>query len=62
METNLKKAEHPLFAYYRIVVPHVMGRCKCERITQLRSCYNCHELMCLECLAEHGVECYEVGE
>jgi hypothetical protein len=44
--------------------PHVIDRgivrakCpKCGRITSIRVCYGCKELMCEECLIEHQIGC-----
>lgn len=34
------------------------ARCpKCGRITSLRTCYGCLNVMCQECLDEHGGSC-----
>ena len=30
---------------------------KCGRITSIRVCYGCKELMCNECLTEHQITC-----
>ena len=30
---------------------------KCGRITTLRVCYGCKEVMCEECLIEHQISC-----
>jgi len=30
---------------------------KCGRITTIRTCYGCKELMCLDCLTEHQMIC-----
>lgn len=45
-------------------VPHtqygniIMAKCpKCGRITSIRVCYGCKELMCEECLIEHQIVC-----
>lgn len=36
----------------------VFAKCpKCGRITSIRTCYGCKELMCEDCLLEHQITC-----
>jgi hypothetical protein len=35
---------------------------KCGRITSVRVCYGCQELMCEDCLKEHQIICLHKGE
>jgi hypothetical protein len=36
----------------------IRAKCpKCGRITSIRVCYGCKELMCEECLLEHQIVC-----
>lgn len=48
-----------------IPIPHigVFAKCpKCGRITSLRICYTCKEIMCYECLTEHTLLHTKEGE
>jgi hypothetical protein len=37
---------------------YIEAKCpKCGRITSIRTCYGCKELMCEECLIEHQIIC-----
>ena len=39
----------------------ILAKCpKCQKITSIRTCYGCKELMCEECLLEHQVKCLRV--
>jgi hypothetical protein len=36
----------------------IFAKCpKCGKITTIRTCYGCKELMCEECLTEHQITC-----
>lgn len=36
----------------------IFAKCpKCQRITTIRTCYGCKELMCEDCLTEHQIVC-----
>ena len=35
---------------------------KCGRITTIRTCYGCRELMCQDCLTEHQIICLHKPE
>lgn len=36
----------------------IFAKCpKCGRITNIRTCYGCKELMCEDCLIEHQIIC-----
>lgn len=39
-------------------VTGIFAKCpNCNRITAIRVCYGCKELMCENCLAEHQINC-----
>ena len=41
----------------------VFAKCpKCQRVTSIRVCYGCKELMCEECLLEHQIICLRKQE
>lgn len=40
----------------------IRAKCpKCGRITSIRTCYGCKELMCEDCLKEHQIVCLRRG-
>jgi hypothetical protein len=51
---------------FPVIIPttkdKIHAKCpKCNRITNIRICYGCKELMCEECLKEHQIGCFAKG-